>query len=80
VATTPMPASSPPDPPAAESEPTGSLRSNRAAIATGASTSAICVRAVKSPGASFAVRMFEGGAAVVRVEQPHLVPRNWDRW
>jgi hypothetical protein len=52
VATRPAPASNPPDPPADESEPTGTFRSRRAATATGASSIRICVRAVRSPGAS----------------------------
>jgi len=55
VATAPAPTSNPPDPPAAESEPTGSLRSSRAASAMDPFSSTVaCVRSVRSPGASVA--------------------------
>src|SRR5437762_2709647 len=45
-----MPASNPPDPPAAEREPTGNSRSSRAASATGASTGAALQRHLLVPG------------------------------
>src|SRR5262249_41752966 len=54
VAQSPAPASNPPDPPAAESDPIGILKSNRAAIATGPSINATWVRAVRSPIAKVA--------------------------